>query len=65
MLFTRSPSFQSVLTKGNYFFTAIFAIESFGKLAAMSPRYFFAVSILNVLLAPFETFHIPGWLEYL
>ena len=29
---------------GNYFFTAIFAFESFIKLAAMSPRYFFGVS---------------------
>jgi hypothetical protein len=32
-----------MLTNGNYFFTAIFALESFLKLAAMSPRYFFAV----------------------
>ena len=35
---------ESLLVNGNYFFTAIFAIESFAKLAAMSPRYFFAVS---------------------
>ena len=36
--------FMIHLTKnGNYFFTAIFAIESFVKLAAMSPRYFFQV----------------------
>jgi hypothetical protein len=32
-----------MLTNGNYFFTAIFAAESFIKLASMSPRYFFAV----------------------
>ena len=32
-----------MLTNGNYFFTAIFALESFIKLASMSPRYFFAV----------------------
>ena len=43
-LLFRSPFFTSLLTNGNYFFTAIFAIESFIKLAAMSPRYFFAVS---------------------
>ena len=30
-----------LLTNGNYFFTAIFAIESFAKIAAMSPRFFF------------------------
>ena len=36
---------NALLTNGNYFFTAIFAVESFGKLAAMSPRYFFAVSV--------------------
>ena len=40
----RSPFFVSMLTNGNYFFTAIFAVESFVKLAAMSPRFFFAVS---------------------
>ena len=33
-----------MLTNGNYFFTAIFAFESFIKLASMSPRYFFGVS---------------------
>ena len=43
-LFFRSPFFVSLLTNGNYFFTAIFAFESFIKLAAMSPRYFFGVS---------------------
>jgi len=32
-----------LLSNGNYFFTAIFALESFIKLAAMSPRYFFGV----------------------
>jgi len=37
-----SPFFNSMLTNGNYFFTAIFAVESFVKLFAMSPRYFFA-----------------------
>ena len=37
-------TFMIDLTKnGNYFFTAIFAIESFVKLAAMSPRFFFQV----------------------
>ena len=40
-----SPFLFSMLTNGNYFFTTIFAVESFVKLAAMSPRYFFAVSI--------------------
>ena len=35
---------MSLLTNGNYFFTTIFALESFIKLASMSPRYFFAVS---------------------
>ena len=35
---------NALLTNGNYFFTAIFAVESFAKLAAMSPKYFFAVS---------------------
>ena len=40
-----SPFLYSMLTNGNYFFTTIFAVESFVKLAAMSPRYFFAVSI--------------------
>lgn len=39
-----SPQFTSLLRNANYFFTAIFAIESFFKLAAMSPRYFFVVS---------------------
>ncbi len=34
-----------MLTNGNYFFTFIFAVESFVKLAAMSPRYFFVVSL--------------------
>ena len=36
-----------MLTNGNYFFTFIFAVESFVKLAAMSPRYFFAVRALT------------------
>jgi hypothetical protein len=34
-----------LLLNGNYFFTTIFAVESFVKLFAMSPRYFFAVSV--------------------
>jgi len=45
-----------MLTNGNYFFTAIFAAESFIKLAAMSPRYFFAVSstyFSSSLLGPY------------
>ena len=41
-------TFMIGLTKnGNYFFTAIFAIESAVKLAAMSPRYFFQVGSLH------------------
>ena len=32
----------NMLTTGNYFFTAVFAVESFAKLAAMSPKYFFS-----------------------
>jgi len=42
--FLRSPFFKNLLEQGNYFFTAIFAVESFAKLGAMSPKYFFAVS---------------------
>lgn len=42
----RSPFFKNLLEQGNYFFTAIFAIESFAKLAAMSPKYFFGVKII-------------------
>ena len=38
-----SPFMLSLTKNGNYFFTAIFAIESLVKLAAMSPRYFFQV----------------------
>ena len=45
-MFHRSPFFTALLTNGNYFFTAIFAVESFVKLAAMSPRYFFTVSLI-------------------
>ena len=42
-------TFMIGLTKnGNYFFTAIFAIESAVKLAAMSPRYFFQVGSLKL-----------------
>ena len=40
-----SPFLTGMLVNGNYFFTAIFAVESFAKLAAMSPRYFFSVRI--------------------
>ena len=40
-----SPFLTELLINGNYFFTAIFAVESFAKMAAMSPRYFFAVSL--------------------
>ena len=49
-----------MLTNGNYFFTFIFAVESFVKLAAMSPRYFFAVRArlsyrkVCLLFIPFE-----------
>ena len=42
-----SPFLNQLLVNGNYFFTAIFAVESFAKLAAMSPRYFFAVSCVS------------------
>ena len=42
----RSPFYTELLRYGNYFFTAIFAIESFVKLGAMSPRYFFVVKTL-------------------
>ena len=38
---------NSLLYNGNLFFTAVFAFESFVKLFAMGPRYFFAVSILQ------------------
>ena len=48
--FCRSPTFQATLTNGNYFFTFIFALESFVKLCAMSPRYFFAVRIILILI---------------
>lgn len=33
---------NNLLISGNYFFTAVFAFESFIKMAAMSPKYFFA-----------------------
>jgi len=42
-----SPGMTMMLTNGNYFFTFIFAVESFAKLAAMSPRYFFGVRVLE------------------
>ena len=47
---------NALLTNGNYFFTAIFAVESFAKLAAMSPRYFFAVSLLGQISNYIHTF---------
>ena len=43
-----SPALTDTLVNGNYFFTAVFAVESFIKLAAMSPRYFFAVRNLQI-----------------
>ena len=46
LFYYRSPFMTDMLVNGNYFFTAIFAVESFAKLAAMSPRYFFAVSYI-------------------
>ena len=65
-----------MLIYGNYFFTAVFAVESFAKMAAMSPRYFFAVTTLinvvffiksnlsvlvNCLIIIFQS--LSGWLE--
>ncbi len=47
-LYCREPTFAAALKYGNYFFTTIFAIESFIKIGAMSPRYFFAVSMLTL-----------------
>ena len=41
----RSPWKSAMLFYGNYFFTAVFALESVVKIFAMSPRYFFAVII--------------------
>ena len=46
--------FTAMLTNGNYFFTFIFAVESFAKLAAMSPRYFFAVRENRISLGLLE-----------
>ena len=40
---------NSLLYNGNLFFTAVFAFESFVKLFAMGPRYFFAVSCIVVV----------------
>ena len=45
----RSPWKSAMLFYGNYFFTAVFALESVVKIFAMSPRYFFAVSHLHLL----------------
>ena len=39
-----------MLIYGNYFFTAVFAIESFIKMAAMSPKFFFGVSIIFIIV---------------
>ena len=58
---------NALLTNGNYFFTAIFAVESFAKLAAMSPKYFFSVSWLDFKLIFFREIKIQfiffqdGW----
>ena len=35
------PGVKDMLTNGNYFFTATFAIEAVIKLMAMSPKYYF------------------------
>ena len=43
----RSPYMNALLYNGNLFFTAVFAFESFAKLFAMGPRYFFAVKKIN------------------
>ena len=54
---------NSLLTNGNYFFTAVFAFESSIKLFAMSPRYFFAVIFIA---RNFSVNTLPsGWLELL
>ena len=45
VLLNRCEGRANLLLYGNYFFTAVFAIESSIKMAAMSPRYFFAVII--------------------
>lgn len=51
-----SPFLASMLVNGNYVFTAIFAVESFIKLAAMSPRYFFAdkMNIFDFIIVAFS-----------
>ena len=49
-----------MLTNGNYFFTAIFAVESFVKLAAMSPRFFFAVSQYHIMTSHVACRHCPS-----
>ena len=43
LMILRSPWKSAMLFYGNYFFTAVFALESVVKIFAMSPRYFFAV----------------------
>ena len=50
----RSPYMNSLLYNGNLFFTAVFAFESFVKLFAMGPRYFFAVSCFVGLIFRFS-----------
>ncbi|QQP38494.1 Sodium channel protein, partial [Caligus rogercresseyi] len=47
-----SMEMQNLLKNGNYFFTTIFAFESFMKLMAMSPRYFFAVRLSSAYISP-------------
>ena len=54
----RSPFFTSLLNQGNYFFTAIFAVESFVKLVAMSPRFFFVVSTMIIHII-FSQLRVP------
>jgi hypothetical protein len=52
---------NSLLTNGNYFFTAVFAVESSVKLFAMSPRYFFAVCFFFfVIFISFDLFRMDG-----
>ena len=53
----------SLLTNGNLFFTAVFAVESAVKLFAMSPRYFFAVCIFCEQRNCCIFIYILGWME--
>ena len=50
LMILRSPWKSAMLFYGNYFFTAVFALESVVKIFAMSPRYFFAVTDYHLLL---------------